>query len=74
MSIGRLLDIVARLRAPGGCPWDREQTLASLRPFVLEETYEVLEAIDTSALEAVVDIHTFDPDELAGIEFLREHL
>jgi len=36
------------LRAPGGCPWDREQTHASLRPFVLEETYEVLEAIDTN--------------------------
>ena len=34
------------LRAPDGCPWDREQTLASLRPFVLEETYEVLEAIE----------------------------
>jgi tetrapyrrole methylase family protein / MazG family protein len=35
-----------RLRGPGGCPWDREQTLHSLRPYVLEETYEVLEAID----------------------------
>ena len=35
-----------RLRAPDGCPWDREQTPASLRPFVLEETYEVLEAIE----------------------------
>jgi MazG family protein len=35
-----------RLRGPGGCPWDREQTLTSLRPYVLEETYEVLEAID----------------------------
>jgi MazG family protein len=43
----RLVTIMRRLRAPGGCPWDREQTLASLRPFVLEETYEVLEAIDT---------------------------
>ena len=42
----RLVDIMARLRGPGGCPWDREQTLASLRPFVLEETYEVLEAIE----------------------------
>jgi MazG family protein len=42
----RLLDIVAALRAPGGCPWDREQTIDSLKPFVLEETYEVLEAID----------------------------
>jgi MazG family protein len=35
------------LRAPGGCAWDREQTLASLRPFILEETYEVLEAIES---------------------------
>jgi ATP diphosphatase len=41
-----LLKIMRTLRAPGGCPWDREQTHASLRPFVLEETYEVLEAID----------------------------
>ena len=45
-AIERLLSIMARLRGPGGCPWDREQTLASLRPYVLEETYEVLEAID----------------------------
>ena len=43
----RLLDIMRTLRAPGGCPWDREQTHASLRPFVLEETYEVLDAIET---------------------------
>jgi MazG family protein len=43
-----LLTIMRTLRAPGGCPWDREQTHASLRPFVLEETYEVLEAIDTN--------------------------
>ncbi|NOT26327.1 MAG: nucleoside triphosphate pyrophosphohydrolase [Acidobacteria bacterium] len=42
----RLVEIMRTLRAPGGCPWDREQTLGSLRPFVLEETYEVLEAID----------------------------
>jgi len=42
----RLIDIMARLRAPDGCPWDREQTIDSLKPFVLEETYEVLEAID----------------------------
>ena len=37
---------MARLRGPGGCPWDREQTIHSLRGFVLEETYEVLDAID----------------------------
>ena len=42
----RLIDIMATLRGPEGCPWDREQTIDSLKPFVLEETYEVLEAID----------------------------
>jgi MazG family protein len=41
-----LVEIMRTLRSPGGCPWDREQTLASLRPFLLEETYEALEAID----------------------------
>jgi tetrapyrrole methylase family protein/MazG family protein len=45
-AIERLLGIMQRLRGPDGCPWDREQTLRSLRPYVLEETYEVLEAID----------------------------
>jgi len=45
----RLVEIMRTLRAPGGCPWDREQTLASLRPFVLEETYEVLEAIESGS-------------------------
>jgi MazG family protein len=42
----RLVDIMARLRAPGGCPWDREQTFDSIKPFLLEETYEVMDAID----------------------------
>jgi tetrapyrrole methylase family protein/MazG family protein len=45
----RLLSIMARLRAPGGCPWDREQTHESLRPYLLEESYEVLDAIDRQA-------------------------
>jgi MazG family protein len=45
-AIERLLSIMERLRGPQGCPWDREQTLRTLRPYVLEETYEVLEAID----------------------------
>ena len=44
-----LVDIVARLRAPGGCPWDREQTHASLKRHLLEECYEALEAIDQGA-------------------------
>jgi tetrapyrrole methylase family protein/MazG family protein len=42
----RLVEVVARLRAPDGCPWDREQTLKTIEPFTLEETYEVFEAID----------------------------
>ncbi len=45
-SLRALNEVVERLRAPGGCPWDREQTHRSLRPYLLEETYEVLEAID----------------------------
>lgn len=42
----RLCSIVARLRAPGGCPWDREQTLASLKPCLVEESYELLDVMD----------------------------
>ena len=49
-SIGKrfeeLVTIVERLRAPDGCPWDREQTSASLLPYLLEETYEVMESVD----------------------------
>lgn len=52
-NVGDLALIVAILRAPGGCPWDREQTHASIRPNMLEEAYEVCEAIDQN-----------DPDHL----------
>ena len=48
-----LVEIMQTLRGPGGCPWDRKQTLHSLRPFVLEETYEVLEAIDRGDMNAL---------------------
>jgi len=51
----RAVGVMARLRAPGGCPWDREQTFDSIKPYTLEETYEVLEAIDNR-----------DWDELTG--------
>ena len=51
----RAVSIMARLRGPGGCPWDREQTFDSIKPYTLEETYEVLEAIDNR-----------DWEELAG--------
>ena len=49
----RLVEIMATLRSPEGCPWDREQTIDTLKPFVLEETYEVLEAIDRHDHEAL---------------------
>jgi nucleoside triphosphate diphosphatase len=42
----KLVSLMARLRAPGGCPWDREQTFDTIKPYTLEETYEVLDAID----------------------------
>ncbi len=43
----KLTDTVAALRAPGGCPWDREQTHESLKRYAIEETYEVLDAIES---------------------------
>jgi MazG family protein len=43
----RLVEIMQKLRAPDGCPWDREQTFDSIKPYTLEETYEVLDAIDS---------------------------
>ena len=46
-SFRALVETVERLRSPNGCPWDREQTHASLKRNLLEESYEVLEAIDT---------------------------
>jgi ATP diphosphatase len=45
-EFARLVDIMKTLRSPEGCPWDREQTIDTLKPYVLEETYEMLEAID----------------------------
>jgi MazG family protein len=51
----RLVEIMARLRGPEGCPWDHEQTPESLRPYLLEEVYEVLEAIDGGDAAALRD-------------------
>ncbi len=45
-AFSRLYDVIVRLRAPGGCPWDREQTPSTLRKDLMEETYECIEAID----------------------------
>ena len=49
----RLVEIMARLRAPGGCPWDREQNFDTIKPYLLEETYEVLDAIDARDWEGL---------------------
>src|SRR5574340_815146 len=51
----RFVELIARLRAPGGCPWDREQTHESVKPMTIEEAYEVAHAIDEG-----------DDDELKG--------
>ena len=53
--LDELVAIMVTLRGPDGCPWDRVQTLASLRPFLLEETYEALEAIDAGNLPALCE-------------------
>jgi len=50
-----LVAIMATLRGPEGCPWDRVQTLSSLRPFLLEETYEALDALDTQNLQGLCE-------------------
>ena len=51
----RGVEIMARLRAPGGCPWDREQTFDSIKPYTLEETYEVFDAIERRAWPELKD-------------------
>lgn len=55
IAFGRLLEIVATLRSPVGCPWDAEQTPESLKPYLLEETYEVLDAIDRGEPAGICD-------------------
>jgi MazG family protein len=72
----RLVDIMATLRSPEGCPWDREQTIDTLKPFVLEETYEVLEAIDRhdhDALREELGDFLFEAVFLAQLEAEAGH-
>jgi MazG family protein len=67
----RLVDVMRTLRSPQGCPWDREQTIETLRPFVLEETYEVLDAIDRGdhdALRGEIGDFLFEGVFLAQLE------
>ncbi len=72
----RLLEIMATLRGPDGCPWDREQSIDTLKPFVLEETYEVLEAIDRhdhAALAEELGDFVFEAVFLAQMESEAGH-
>ena len=69
-SFDRLVRVVAQLRAPDGCPWDRDQTLESLGHYVLEEAYEVVDAIernDLPALQEEIGDHIFEGVFLAQI-------
>ena len=52
-GFARLVEIMARLRSPDGCPWDREQNFDTIKPYLLEETYEVMDAIDARDWEGV---------------------
>ena len=61
-AFARLVRVMQTLRSPEGCPWDREQTHASLRPHLLEETYEAIETIDRGDMEAL-------PAELGDVLF-----
>ncbi|MDF2839378.1 MAG: mazG [Clostridia bacterium] len=54
-SMDELVALMARLRGEGGCPWDREQTRDSLKPYLLEETYEVLDAIEKNDIDLLVE-------------------
>ena len=54
-NFDQLIEIMAQLRGPEGCPWDREQTHKKLKPFLLEESYEVLDAIESGTDEDLVE-------------------
>ena len=54
-SFDDIVSLARRLRAPGGCPWDREQTLESLRAYVLEEAYEVIQAIELGDTDGLIE-------------------
>ncbi len=75
-AFDRLVEIMAALRSPQGCPWDREQTIDTLKPFVLEEAYEVVEAIDRhdhAALREELGDFLFEAVFLAQLEAEAGH-
>ncbi|MCL5977352.1 MAG: hypothetical protein M1147_04375 [Nitrospirae bacterium] len=68
ISSSKLLDIMTALRSGNGCPWDKEQTAESLKPFLVEETYEVLEALDEGDPKKIKEVIT-SPH---GVKYLIE--
>ncbi|MGE0451406.1 MAG: nucleoside triphosphate pyrophosphohydrolase [Vicinamibacterales bacterium] len=75
-QFARLIDIVAALRGPGGCPWDREQTIDSLKKYVLEEAYELIETIDQhdhEALREELGDYVFEAVLIAQVEHEMGH-
>ena len=68
-ELRRLIDIMAKLRSPAGCPWDQTQTAATLKPYILEEAYELLEAIDR---DDTLDIRDELGDLLLQIVFIAQ--
>lgn len=80
-AFGKLCDVMTKLRAPGGCEWDRAQDLHSLRPYLLEETHEVLDALDALAPDGSGERTGEHRDELGDLllqivfqaEIQREH-
>ena len=54
-SIEQLVNIVSQLRAPGGCPWDQKQTLTSLAPCIIEEAYELVDALESGNIKHVIE-------------------
>ncbi|MBZ5636724.1 MAG: hypothetical protein LAO55_26660 [Acidobacteriia bacterium] len=54
-SFARLVEIMDRLRSPEGCPWDREQTFDTIKPYLLEETHEVMDSIDARDWDGLAD-------------------
>ncbi|HNW83787.1 MAG TPA: nucleoside triphosphate pyrophosphohydrolase [bacterium] len=74
-GISKLIEIMALLRSPNGCPWDREQTLTSLRPYVIEEAFETVEALDsldTSDSASVLELQKELGDLLLQVVFISQ--
>lgn len=68
-SLNYLIDIMATLRGPNGCPWDKEQTIKTLAPHTLEEAYEVLDALDTIDLDKGTGDYQSLKEELGDLLF-----